>query len=35
LRIAVGAHPAIDVAIDEAERVWSSAVEQYFVKRVA
>jgi phosphoribosylformylglycinamidine synthase len=35
LRIVVGGQVAIDVAIDEAEGVWSSAVEQFFVKRVA
>src|SRR2546428_333736 len=35
LRIAVAGQLAIDVSIDEAERVWSSAVERYFQKRVA
>jgi phosphoribosylformylglycinamidine synthase len=35
LRITVGGKVAIDVPVDEAERAWSSAVERYFVKRVA
>ena len=35
LRIAVGGHMAIAVAIADAERAWSNAVEQYFTKRVA
>jgi len=35
IRIAVGGAPAIDLPLAEAERVWSSAIEQYFVKRVA
>jgi phosphoribosylformylglycinamidine (FGAM) synthase-like enzyme len=35
LRIAVAGQVAIDVAVDDAERVWSSALERYFVKRVA
>jgi phosphoribosylformylglycinamidine synthase subunit PurL len=35
LRIAVDGRIAIDQAIDEAERLWSSAVESHFVKRVA
>ena len=35
LRIAVGGHVAIAVAIADAERAWSNAVEQYFTKRVA
>ena len=35
LRIAVGGHVAIAVAITDAERAWSNAVEQYFTKRVA
>jgi phosphoribosylformylglycinamidine synthase II len=35
LQITVGEELAVDVSVDEAERVWSSAVERYFVKRVA
>ena len=35
LRIDVGGEPAIDVAVDAAERAWSSAIERYFEKRVA
>jgi phosphoribosylformylglycinamidine synthase subunit PurL len=35
LRIAVAGETAIDVSVDEAERVWSTAIERYFVKRVA
>jgi phosphoribosylformylglycinamidine synthase len=35
LRIAVGGQTAVEVSIDEAERVWNSALERYFVKRVA
>jgi phosphoribosylformylglycinamidine synthase len=35
LRIAVGGRMVIDAAIHELERVWSSAIEQYFVQRVA
>ena len=35
LRIAVGGHVAIAVAIADAERAWSNAVEQYFTKQVA
>jgi phosphoribosylformylglycinamidine synthase len=35
LRMAVGGRVVIDQAIDAAERLWSSALEQYFVRRVA
>src|SRR5262249_21775698 len=35
LRIAVAGRIAVDVSIHEAERVWGSALERYFVKRVA
>jgi phosphoribosylformylglycinamidine synthase len=35
LRMAVGGEFAIDQSVDEAERVWSSALDGYFVKRVA
>jgi phosphoribosylformylglycinamidine synthase len=35
LRIVVDGRVAVDVTIDEAERVWSTAFEQYFIRRVA
>jgi phosphoribosylformylglycinamidine synthase len=35
LRVAVAGEMAIDVSIDEAERVWSTALGKYFAKRVA
>jgi phosphoribosylformylglycinamidine synthase len=35
LRMAVDGRMAIDRSVDDAERVWSTAIEQYFVKRVA
>jgi phosphoribosylformylglycinamidine synthase len=35
LRMAVGGRAAIDQSLDVAERAWSSALEQYFVRRVA
>ena len=35
LRMAVAGEIAIDVAIDEAERAWSSAIERHFARRVA
>jgi phosphoribosylformylglycinamidine synthase subunit PurL len=35
LRIAVGGEIVVDTAVTEAERVWSTAIEQYFVKQVA
>jgi phosphoribosylformylglycinamidine synthase len=35
VRMAVDGRIVVDRAVDEAERVWSSAIERYFVKRVA
>ena len=35
LRIAVAGAIVIDQAVDEAERVWSTAIDRYFVQRVA
>jgi phosphoribosylformylglycinamidine synthase len=35
LRIAVSGQVVIDQSVDEAERVWSNAIEQHFAKRVA
>ncbi len=35
LRMAVGDQIAIDQSVDDAERVWSTAIEQYVAKRVA
>jgi phosphoribosylformylglycinamidine synthase len=35
LRIAVGGEMVIDQSVDEAERAWSTAIDQYFAKRVA
>jgi phosphoribosylformylglycinamidine synthase II len=35
LRMAAGGEIVIDLSVDEAERAWSTAIEQYFVKRVA
>jgi phosphoribosylformylglycinamidine synthase subunit PurL len=35
LRIAVAGQAVIDESVDEAERVWSNAIEQHFAKRVA
>ncbi len=35
LRIAVSGRTAVDASIEEAERVWSSAIETHFAKRVA
>ncbi len=35
LRIAVAGETAIDVTVDDAERVWSSTIEQHFTRRVA
>ena len=32
LRIAVGGEIVIDLSVDEAERVWSTAIEQYFAQ---
>ena len=33
LRMAVGGTIAIDQAVEQAERVWSSAIDRYFAKR--
>jgi phosphoribosylformylglycinamidine synthase len=35
LRIAVGGAVLVDLAIDDAERVWSTAIEQVFARKVA
>jgi phosphoribosylformylglycinamidine synthase II len=35
LRMAVGGEMVVDTAVTEAERAWSTAIEQYFAKRVA
>jgi phosphoribosylformylglycinamidine synthase II len=35
LRMAVGGEIVVDTAVTEAERAWSTAIEQYFAKRVA
>jgi phosphoribosylformylglycinamidine synthase II len=35
LRMAVAGQIVVDAAVDEAERVWSSAIEQAYAKRVA
>jgi hypothetical protein len=35
LRMAVAGRMVIDQAVDAAERTWSTALEQYFVRRVA
>jgi phosphoribosylformylglycinamidine (FGAM) synthase-like enzyme len=35
LRITIAGRVVMDVAVDEAERVWSTAIERHFVKRVA
>src|SRR5881396_1776910 len=35
LRIAIDGQLAIEVAVDEAERAWTSAIEHYFARRVA
>src|SRR5438067_2410263 len=35
LRVAVAGETAIDLSIDEAERVWSTTIEAYFARRVA
>ncbi len=35
LRLAVGGRVVVDLPLDAAERAWSSALEQYFVRRVA
>jgi hypothetical protein len=35
LRITVGGRMALDVAVTDAERVWSSAIDSYFAKKIA
>jgi phosphoribosylformylglycinamidine synthase len=35
LRIAVAGRTIVDVSVDDAERVWSTAIERVFVRRVA
>jgi phosphoribosylformylglycinamidine synthase len=35
LRMAAGGEVVVDVSVNEAERAWSTAINQYFVKRVA
>jgi hypothetical protein len=35
LRLRVGGRLAIDVAAEGAERIWSSAIDSYFARRVA
>ena len=35
LRIAVGGRLVVDVPVSDAERVWSSTIEQSFARRVA
>ena len=35
LRIAVGGAAAVDVAVADAERIWATAIEQYFKRSVA
>ena len=35
LRIATGGNIVIDVPVAEAERLWSTAIERYFAKKVA
>jgi phosphoribosylformylglycinamidine synthase len=35
LSVAVGGRLVLDVAVDELERCWSSAIERYFARRVA
>ena len=35
LRIAVAGEIVIDQSVDEAERVWSTAIDRHFVQRVA
>jgi hypothetical protein len=35
LRMAVGGAIVIDQSVDEAERVWSTAIDRYFARRVA
>jgi hypothetical protein len=35
LRLVVGGRTAIDLSVDEAERIWTSALESYFRKVAA
>jgi phosphoribosylformylglycinamidine synthase len=35
LQIVVAGHTAVDVAVDEAERIWSSVIDAYFAKKIA
>ena len=35
LRVEVAGKTAIDVTVEEAERVWSTAIDKHFVRRVA
>jgi hypothetical protein len=35
LRIAVDGRPTIDVAVDDAYRIWSTSIAQRFVRQVA
>ena len=35
LRISVGGELAIDVPVSELERIWTSAIDRYFIRRVA
>jgi phosphoribosylformylglycinamidine synthase len=35
LRISVGGRPVIEIGVREAETVWETALEKYFVRRVA
>ena len=35
LRIAVAGDIVIDQSVDDAERLWSTAIDRYFVQRVA
>ena len=35
LRISVGGAVVVDESLDAADRAWSTAIDQYFAKRVA
>ena len=35
LRISVGGELAIDIPVSELERIWMSAIDRYFIRRVA
>ena len=35
LRISVGSELVIDMPVGELERIWTSAIERYFIRRVA